>query len=239
MRVLSRTMPTPFSVANTVTAGRMRASTPTTPTRACGGSRPRLTPPHPASHGDRWVQPAAWSPLATRPVLSGSPHRPDEIILRWSLVWSSRVSSRLPLLLCRVSSQLSASTTTTVSKSHPSTAYLHALSCATTLPPRTSPIGPAAIFQYTDPIFSTTWKFDFSSLCNDETDYLVIDNTTSPFKFVRRTFEGLNGRASDSTDLSTHRTHPAPSPPCSVRRSTTSSTYGRARGGWPPARLVR
>ena len=47
----------------------------------------------------------------------------------------------------------------------------------TTLPPFAT-----AIFMYTDPIFSTTWKFDFSSLCNDETDYVAFDNTT---KFVR------------------------------------------------------
>lgn len=37
--------------------------------------------------------------------------------------------------------------------------------------------------MYTDPIFSTTWKFDFSALCNDAVDYVAVDNVTG---FVRK-----------------------------------------------------
>jgi len=39
-----------------------------------------------------------------------------------------------------------------------------------------------SIFLYTDPIFSTTWKFDFSKLCNDAVDYVAVDNATN-FKY--------------------------------------------------------
>ena len=65
-------------------------------------------------------------------------------------------------------------------------------------------------FMYTDPIFSTTWTFDFSTLCNDETDYVAIDSKTN---FVRaRTRARTCGRGRARADARhIHRRHYPPS----------------------------